>query len=148
MALFICLFYTPAWLSCSVAVDAAVNDLQLHQDLLRHKELDEQVASAALAVLNRHPWYLRPQTAILSLCSDKVSADDKAEMAMKLLGMEPPEEYADETIVITKTTRLPHLISDQSRLVFAELHISGDDWLALPVEEWAGDCEYGKFERF
>ena len=92
--------------------------------------------------------YLRPQTVVLRLSSEKVTDEEKAEMAAKMRGLESPEEYEEENVVITRTTRLPDLVSDQLWLVFSELGISGADWMALPVREWAGDGEYGKFESF
>ena len=86
--------------------------------MLQYKEVDEQVASAALAVLNRDLWYLRPQTVVLSLSSEKVTDEEKAEMAAKMRGLESPEEYEEENVVITRTTRLPDLVSEQLWLVF------------------------------
>ncbi|KAG7170153.1 hypothetical protein Hamer_G012397 [Homarus americanus] len=77
MAIFVSLLYTPAWLKSPVAEDAPVNDLQLHHELLRYRAVDCEVADAALAVASRHLWYLRPQTVVLSLCSEKLSAAEK-----------------------------------------------------------------------
>ena len=62
--------------------------------------------------------YLRPQTVVLRLSSEKVTDEEKAEMAAKMRGLESPEEYEEENVVITRTTRLPDLVSDQLWLVF------------------------------
>ena len=51
MVTFVARLYKPAWLACPVAVDAPVNDIQLHQDLLQFKAVDGEVAEAALAVV-------------------------------------------------------------------------------------------------
>ena len=38
--------------------DAPGNDLQLYKELLAFKEIDNTLATAALATLDRHCWYL------------------------------------------------------------------------------------------
>ena len=59
---FLALIYVPAWLATSLAADAPMNDLVLYQRLLQYKSMDKEIAAAALQVILRHLWYLRPQT--------------------------------------------------------------------------------------
>ncbi|KAG7165322.1 hypothetical protein Hamer_G007126 [Homarus americanus] len=148
MAIFVSLLYTPAWLKSPVAEDAPVNDLQLHQELLRYRAVDCEVADAALAVASRHLWYLRPQTVVLSLCSEKLSAAEKKEMATKLSCLEETNDYANDNLVIQQTTRLSDLIDERSWMIFKEHHVCGTAWLMSPVEDWEKNEEFMKLKDF
>ncbi|KAG7158405.1 hypothetical protein Hamer_G027380 [Homarus americanus] len=146
MAIFVSLLYTPAWLKSPVAEDAPVNDLQLHHELLRYRAVDCEVADAALAVASRHLWYLRPQTVVLSLCSEKLSAAEKKEMATKLSCLEETNDYANDNLVIQQTTRLSDLIDERSWMIFKEHHVCDTAWLMSPVEDWEKNEEFMKLK--
>ncbi|KAG7170893.1 hypothetical protein Hamer_G012461 [Homarus americanus] len=148
MAIFVSLLYTPAWLKSPVAEDAPVNDLQLHHELLRYRAVDCEVADAALAVASRHLWYLRPQTVVLSLCSEKLSAAEKKEMATKLSCLEETNDYANDNLVIQQTTRLSDLIDERSWMIFKEHHVCGTAWLMSPVVDWEKNEEFMKLKDF
>ncbi|KAG7169139.1 hypothetical protein Hamer_G031556 [Homarus americanus] len=148
MAIFVSLLYTPAWLKSPVAEDAPVNDLQLHHELLRYRAVDCEVADAALAVASRHLWYLRPQTVVLSLCSEKLSAAEKKEMATKLSCLEETNDYANDNLVIQQTTRLSDMIDERSWMIFKEHHVCGTAWLMSPVEDWEKNEEFMKLKDF
>ncbi|KAG7178279.1 hypothetical protein Hamer_G026831 [Homarus americanus] len=148
MAIFVSLLYTPAWLKSPVAEDAPVNDLQLHHELLRYRAVDCEVADAVLAVASRHLWYLRPQTIVLSLCSEKLSAAEKKEMATKLSCLEETNDYANDNLVIQQTTRLSDLIDERSWMIFKEHHVCGTAWLMSPVEDWEKNEEFMKLKDF
>ncbi|KAG7166611.1 hypothetical protein Hamer_G013621 [Homarus americanus] len=148
MAIFVSLLYTPAWLKSPVAEDAPVNDLQLHHELLRYRAVDCEVADAALAVASRHLWYLRPQTVVLSLCSEKLSAAEKKEMATKLSCLEETNDYANDNLVIQQTTRLSDLIDERSWMIFKEHQVCGTAWLMSPVEDWEKNEEFMKLKDF
>ncbi|KAG7175687.1 hypothetical protein Hamer_G029943 [Homarus americanus] len=148
MAIFVSLLYTPAWLKSPVAEDAPVNDLQLHHELLRYRAVDCEVADAALAVASRHLWYLRPQTVVLSLCSEKLSAAEKKEMATKLSCLEETNDYANNNLVIQQTTRLSDLTDERSWMIFKEHHVCGTAWLMSPVEDWEKNEEFMKLKDF
>ena len=60
MAQFLLLLYTCAWFRAPVAGDAPANDLCLFQDLVRYRSVDSETTDAALGVMRRHVWYLRP----------------------------------------------------------------------------------------
>ncbi|KAG7170763.1 hypothetical protein Hamer_G021698 [Homarus americanus] len=148
MAIFVSLLYTPAWLKSPVAEDAPVNDLQLHHELLRYRAVDCEVADAALAVASRHLWYLRPQTVVLSLCSEKLSAAEKKEMPTKLSCLEETNDYANDNLVIQQTTWLSDLIDERSWMIFKEHHVCGTAWLMSPVEDWEKNEEFMKLKDF
>ena len=66
------LIYVPAWLSASRATDDPGNDLLLLQRLLSYRNVDQQIAGAALPVLRRQLWHLRAPTVMFALFSDSV----------------------------------------------------------------------------
>ena len=77
-------FYIPMFFTSSLGCDAPSNNLQLYKELLAFKEIDNTLATAALATLDRHHWYLAPPVVMFGLFSQKVSDDTKARMAAKL----------------------------------------------------------------
>ena len=90
---FVSLFYSVAWLECSLACNAAVNDLTLYEDMLRYKHSDTDVAGAVLKALDRHQWYLVAELAIFSLCCDRLSSSEKEATAEKLLENPVPQRF-------------------------------------------------------
>ena len=62
-----------------------VTTLQLYKKLRAFKKIDDSLAMAATATLDRHRWYLATLVVMFSLFSKKVSDDTKARMAAKLL---------------------------------------------------------------
>ena len=138
------MLYVSAWLAAPLAADAAVNDLQLYQRLLKYRAVDEEVANASLAVIRRHLWYLRPQTVVFALFSDKVEDAVKQEMAEKLSSLSVPEEFENENVSIDEKTRLPDLVDGSSWLIFSRLKLADAGWLSRPVESWSEDEQYCK----
>ena len=88
-------FYIPMFFTSSLGCDAPSNDLQLYKELLAFKEVDDTLATAALATLDRHRWYLAPPVVMFGLFSQKVSDDTKARMAAKLLSLKKPKARLD-----------------------------------------------------
>ena len=56
-------------------ISAPSNDLRLYKELLVFKNIDDTLATAALATLDRHHWYLAPLVVMFGLFSQKVSDD-------------------------------------------------------------------------
>ena len=83
--IFIISVYIPYFLKASVGADAAYNDLALHKQLYAYIDIDGPIATAALEVLERHGWYTTEQTAPFSLFSSRVSEDEKARIAARIL---------------------------------------------------------------
>ena len=79
---FTALIYAPARLYANPAAGAPVND-RLLERLLKYRTMDCQTVEAALTVVRRHLRYLRPQTVVFALFSDKVGTL-KREMAERL----------------------------------------------------------------
>lgn len=139
---FIALLYVPAWLAAPVTADAPVNDLTLYQRLLRYKAVDKEIAGAALKALRRHLWYLRPQTVMFALCSDKVGARVKEEMALKLKTLAVPESFPIVNVSVDEETCLPDLVDEQSWHVFATLQQCHAAWLSMPASAWDDDPQF------
>ena len=152
MAQFLLLLYTCAWFCAPVAADAPSNDLRLFQDLVRYRSVDSETADAALGVMRRHMWYLRPLIVVFSLCSESVSSDEKAAMCSTLL--ETPRlsgRWIEEDVAvmcIDESTRLTDFIDDASWLVFALIGPSTHAWLKQSPQQWEEDGDYRKFETF
>jgi len=85
---FVIINYVKWWMSCSIAQDAPVNDLQLINKLLSYKEIDNKLATVALQSLGKHLWYLTAELTPLSLFSSKLSNSSKDKIAKRLLDLE------------------------------------------------------------
>lgn len=127
---FVALFYTKHWNRCTNAVDAPYNDLQLWKELDEYKTVDEEIVTAALAAHKRHLWYLSDELAVLSLFSNKVSINDKADMATKMT-----QNVGDRTCNSIKYTseiddiqniQLHHFISARSFFLFELLQLNAE----------------------
>ncbi|CAH1102793.1 unnamed protein product [Psylliodes chrysocephalus] len=64
---FIILIYVKVWSTCSVAIQASNNDLQLLKKLLFCPEIQLPVLQKALKKLSAHLWYLDEELAALAL---------------------------------------------------------------------------------
>lgn len=82
--MFVTLIYVKFWNQCSNSVDAPYNDIQFLKAIHDYKQVDPEIASVALAAMKRHLWYLSDELIVLSLFSDKVTAEDKNEMSIML----------------------------------------------------------------
>lgn len=82
--MFSALIYTKHWNRCTIAVDAAFNDLQLWKELDAYQEIDVEIANAALRAHKRHLWYLSDELIVLSLFSEKVSNEIKRNMSRQM----------------------------------------------------------------
>lgn len=82
---FASLIYIRYWNRCSILFDAPRNDLNFLQELQEYKLFDEAVANIAIAAFNRHLHYLGEELAPLSLFSEKVSNQEKNDIAEKLV---------------------------------------------------------------
>ena len=93
------------------------------------------MAKAALDVFNRHTWYLQEQTVPFALFSDKLSMDDKSQIAARILTHEARkpvhwdlelqlgQEHHKLTkpnlnIELTSSTTLPDLLGTNSFMLW------------------------------
>ena len=143
-------FYIPTFFTSSRGCDAPSNDLKLYKELLEFREIDPTVASAALATMNRHGWYLAPSVVMFSLFSDNVPDDTKARMAARLLELEKPEETRVDLPkfpIVTGSSELWDFVQPNSWEFFDILKIEAD-WLAQPPVEWEESEDFKKARQF
>ena len=148
---FAILHYIPAFLSSSSGRDAAFNDLQLYKALLKYLEVDRELAESAIATLNRHLWYLAPQTVLFALFSNKVSEDHKSRMACRLLTLdrkESPILSVPKFPVLTAETELCDLITEESWDFSAVVNSNPLPWLTTRVSGWESYADYNKVKAF
>ena len=150
---FVTLFYSVPWLECSLACNAAVNDLTLYKDMLRYKHSDTDVAGAVLKALDRHQWYLVPELAVFSLCCDRLSSSEKEAIAEKLLENPVPQRFpagkpSFPHCKYTMETQVSSLITHRSWLVFHRLGVDDTHWLHLPSSEWKTNDHFKIFDAF
>ena len=132
--LFIALFYVPAWLKCSIGIDAPVNNLEFLQNMLINQKEDAVVADTAYQKLLNHRWYLNEDTVAFSFFSDHplVTVEVKESMALRLLSTSPPDEFHRGIPVlrgkVDEQTQLADLIGPETWFLFRTLNLS-HDWL-------------------
>ena len=75
---FVILVYIQSWYTCSLAVDAAFNDIAL---ILRLQDYyDVELSRIGLRMMVRHSWYLSPELASLVLFSNNVHDEVKVKL--------------------------------------------------------------------
>lgn len=151
MVQFIILLYARAWLQAPLAGDAPANDLRLYRELVSYKRVDKSAAEAALRVLRRHVWYLRPQLVVFSLFSKETTLTEKAAISVKLLVTPRTDDFdsseVESALLLDETTVLADLVDDSSWLLF-EVASVGHEWLQKPPTEWNQDAGYNIMKGF
>ena len=62
-------------MTCGLAIDAPLNDLQLLQRLIRYECVSMDISKCAVKAFSRHLWYLTAEMVPLALFSNKVPLD-------------------------------------------------------------------------
>ncbi|KAG0699479.1 hypothetical protein GWK47_002954 [Chionoecetes opilio] len=70
--LFLGLFYTPMWMSSTLAADAPANYLQFMKDMMKFKRTDPEIAQAVLQKLENHKWYLTQEVVPFALFGSRL----------------------------------------------------------------------------
>ena len=159
LAIFMSIFYTKPWLTCTSASNAPFNDLTLIKKLLKVESSIQQnpkawpvkflcLVSLARQKLEKHLHYLSERLVSFAIFSDHVSASDKKQMVTALFKHQRP--------VMNKSQELPQshdfkgkflkdFIGNDSWTMFILLRISSN-FLKLPVSQWAtcGSYLHGK----
>ena len=149
---FTVLIYIPHFLSSSIGCDSSVNDLLLFKKLFAYKSVDSQLADEALVVLRRHLWYLVPEVVPFSLFSDKLTSDDKARLASRLLTHKSSIPHSYKLVKpkfpsVAENTELVDLVTPTSFKFFSILGL-GYSWLEMNPEKWEEEEEYIKAREF
>ena len=150
---FIALFYVPAWLKCSIGLDAPINDLIFLQNMIRYKTEDPAVADAAFAKLSAHQWYLTEETVVFSFFSHHplLTNEVKESMALRLLSVSPPDEFRRGIPVfkrnIDEQSKLHDFIGTETWFIFDALNLE-KDWLYDSPEVWISNESFKKGQSF
>ncbi|KAG0727483.1 hypothetical protein GWK47_003996 [Chionoecetes opilio] len=144
--LFLGLFYTPMWMSSTLAADAPANDLQFMKDMMKFKRTDPEIAQALLQKLENHKWYLTQEVVPFALFGSRLSDKEKQDIAAKLHATEKPDSFRRGKPMIpqvTAKTTLADLFGPESHLLLDTLGIEYD-WLLQPVATWPRSDDYSK----
>jgi hypothetical protein len=144
--------YVKAWLEATKGSDAPINDIHLFNDLGALGQITgfSNAAQKAQEVLNRHSWYLTEEVSVFSLFSNKVSAKEKANIALKLIEVGKPlaiNSGKPNLPSIHKNLEVLPYIGKRSWLLFHNLNDKGK-WLKLPPSEWEEDGNFLKMKHF
>ena len=151
--LFIALFYVPAWLKCSIGLDAPMNDLTFLQDMISYKEEDPAVADAAFNKLSSHQWYLTEEIVAFSFFSQHSSLTNeiRESMALRLLSIVPPQKYRRGVPLfkrnIDKHSQLLDFIGPETWFIFETLKLD-TAWLYDLPELWPTYDSFVKGQKF
>lgn len=144
---FMSIVFIKFWNRCTIAVDAAYNDLQFLKEMDQYMDIDKSVASAGLNAFKRHLSYLSDELILLSLFSDKVSDDEKDLMNLFIIRTTRLSdrtansiEYKDE-INEVQNLQLNNFISLRSNFLFSRLEID-DSFLDLAAVDWPNEVSY------
>ena len=143
--------YVPAFLLSSCGRDAAFHDLNLYKSLLLYQAVDKELADSAIATMNRHLWYLTPQTVMFALFSNRVSDDAKSRMAARLLTLDRPDSPSlgiPKFPVITANTELWDLVTEALWEFFDVVKSDPLPWLTKSVTEWKAYHDYQSVRAF
>ena len=101
-------------------------------------------------MLERHGWYTTEQTAPFSLFSSRVSEDEKARIAARILTNPFPDSMPlgpPKFQKIDHNMQLADLIGQESYVLFTVLG-TDSDWLQLPPSQWQESEDYKEMEEF
>ena len=66
--------------------------MEMYQNMYKYRKVDCELANKALAVMDRHGWYLTEQLVPFALFSNRVDRDTKSHIAARILTFVPPEQ--------------------------------------------------------
>lgn len=145
--LFMSIVFIKFWNRCTIAVDAAYNDLQFIKEMDQYLDIDRSIASAALNAFKRHLSYLSDELILLSLFSDKVSDEEKDIMNLMIVrNPRVPDRTANSIQYKDEINEVQHLhlhnfINLRSFFLFSRLRID-DNFLDLAAADWPNDVSY------
>ena len=159
LAIFLSVFYTEAWLTCTDASAAPSNDLELFKLLLNveNNVLKNpkswpshfySLVSNARKKLENHLWYLSERLVIFSLFSEQVPVSEKKKMTAALLDYTPTTNSA-QSMPQSKnfgSKILKDFIGHDSWTMFKLLKVNSS-FFNEPVAEWHTNNDYlhGKY---
>ena len=136
ICLFNALMYFKNWLACPIEVDVPFNYLKLFNELQDFKVINKEISERTSRIFKNHFWYLTKEIAVFSLFS-KSSDNETKNIVKKLQSYQCGElkKGAPTFPVVTKNTKIPSLIGQNSWLLFETLGVN-TEWLKTPVQTW------------
>ena len=84
------------WFRAPNSVMAPNEDLKFIKNIIKYRQIDQNISEKALGKYLNHLWYLNPELVCLSLFDQNVSKDEKTKMAGKILSyynIDEPHDY-------------------------------------------------------
>ena len=157
ICLFLIIIYVSMWFRAPNSVMAPNEDLKFIKNIIKYREIDQNISEKALGKYLNHLWYLNPELVCLSLFDQNVSKDEKTKMAGKILSyynIDEPHDY-DRIVRVRVSTGeaeklfkediigLDYFVSEQSLAFFKRFNIL-TDFLKLDPDAWLKNQEYLK----
>ncbi|CAH1102939.1 unnamed protein product [Psylliodes chrysocephalus] len=145
---FIILIYFKVWFTCSVAIQAPNNDLQLLKKLLSCPEIQLPMLQKALKNLSAHLWYLDEELAALALFDNNVSDEMKRKMCRAISQNEQSNIIREKRYVARKLDLMSFSNKDLSEfflknsLKLFETFDLPCDFLEVDVSLWPNNESY------
>ena len=138
-------FYVEYWMEAPLAAKATSNDLQLFIRLLQYRQVDADVANAAIHGLKLQAWYLTEELAPLCLFDASLTTDERAQVAQKLMRFVPRQTHPARHGTgfgkpifpdnLSFSTTLADLVGRSSSFFFKALKIDCG-FIGEPVADW------------
>lgn len=148
--LYISLIYVRYWNIANSIFDAGLNDLKFLKELEEYGRIDREVSDVAIEAITRHLYYLGEELIVLSLFSDKMSANEKNDMAQMLLELDnviPGRNFRSNHIKFNEDIdswtemRVSDFLGERSLHLFQLFNIE-IDFLRINADMWEGNAEY------
>lgn len=150
ICLFACLIYVQAWIKCPLTSDAALNDLNMYNNLTRYEAIDATVSRITINKLKNHLWYLSPELILLALFSNEVPNAEKELMVQTAIKKDKPLLKRRSVRTITCKTadnkRLHNFVGPQSLSLLRNLPIEIKFIYDYNPAQWKNLDQY-KFAR-
>lgn len=135
--------YVKSWFTAPAPRLAPRLDLQLLKSLMKYKEKDARIASAALKKLSNHLWYLSEELVALAFFDENVSIETKNKMREGLNKPSEPNHIKRTTIdhEVIELRRLEDFVTSHTRSFFDILGLPSS-FLETTAENWAQNETY------
>lgn len=117
VCIFLILVYIRVWFSCSLAIQAPNNDLEMVKKLLHYKDVNQSVSQKALKKIGDHMWYLNEELAPLALFDNNVSDEIKKKMCTAMLRNPQSQLIKDKRYIVEVKNLESFLEKDLSAFV-------------------------------
>ena len=155
LAIFLSLFYAPAWLMCTSSVEAPNNDLMpikllektefsISRNATKWPEGFALFVSKSREKFLNHAWYLSERLVMLSLFSNHVPTSEKQKMVRSLMAYKIDDPKNSQLMLfyeIFQSKSLKDFIGKTNWTIFNLLNID-TEFLKIPVSRWDATYRY------